>query len=472
MAINPLPILLLSALLVSLLGVAVLLLALRGRLVAAGPHCRACRFDLRGLALAPPTPDGPAPVCPECGRAIAGPADVRDGLRKRSRSLLTVGLLLTLGPWAAVGAAAYANSRANSAALKPSWWLLAEVRALQPASVGPQLTELRARMQNGALAASHRARLIDRALRVQADRSVRWISEWGDVIEAAAAAGVLTDQQAASYARHAPLVVVSARPRIAVGDQLPIQLAQTGGRVGSSPLGPQSLQFGGALQSIRVGDRTLPCRGGRLQSGIQMSGGSSTVSPQDLFIGEPGVFDIVTTWKFNVRQSDDEPPIVEWTEDHPVRVTIDPAGTDHIELVDDEALAAQVRAALAVPRGVSVTPAVDPTRHRVTFQVQCHDTPVDLAFEVVLRERSDPAAPDRTPREWAFGTSGIRPGGTFTLSVGRDVPPIDVAAVDVVLRPSKAAARGSIDIYRMWGREIVIRNVPVHRPPDQGGTTE
>ncbi|MDR7512327.1 MAG: hypothetical protein QN147_09970, partial [Armatimonadota bacterium] len=130
------------------------------------------------------------------------------------------------------------------------------------------------------------------------------------------------------------------------------------------------------------------------------------------------------------------------------------------------------RAALAVLRGVNVTPAVDPTRRRVTFQVQCNDTPVDLAFEVVLRERPDPAAPDRAPREWAFGTSGIRPGGTLTLSVGRDVPPIDVAAVDIVLRPSKAAARNSIDIYRIWAREIVIENVPVHLPPDDGGAAE
>ncbi len=475
MPISPLPTLMLCALLVSLLGAAALPLALRGRLVAAGPHCRKCRFDLRGLALARPTPDDPAPVCPECGRAIAGPADVRNGLRERSRALLTVGLLLAMGPWAAVGAAAFANNRANSAALKPTWWLLAEVRALQPASVGPQLTELRARMQNGTLAASHRARLIDRALQVQAVRSVRWITEWGDVIEAAAAAGVLTDEQAASYARHAPVVVVSARPRIAVGDQLPIRLAQVGGRIGNAPFGPQSLQFGSSLQSIRIGERTLPVQaGGIIQSGVQVSGACSTVSCQDLFIGEPGVFDIVTTWKFNVGQSGSETPTAEWTEDHTVRVIIDPAGTDHIELVVDEALAAQVRAALAAPRGVRVTPALDrdPARQQVWHHIECRNVPVDLAFEIVLRERPDPAAPDRALREWHTGRSTFRAGGTITLGTGTDVPTIDVAAVDIVLRPSKAAARDSIDIYRMWAREIVIENVPVHLPPDDGGAAE
>lgn len=472
MPINPLPILLLCALLVSLVGAATAFLALRGRVVATGPHCRKCRFDLRGLALARPTPDDPAPVCPECGRAIAGPVDVRNGLRKRSRALLTVGLVLALGPWAAIGSAAYSNGRAYAVALKPTWWLLAEVRALQPASVGPQLVELRTRLQNGTRAASHRARLIDRALQVQADRSVRWITEWGDVINAAAVAGLLTDEQAAAYARHAPVVFVSARPRIAVGDQLPIQLAQVGGRVGNAPLGQPSLQLGSALQSIRVGERTLPVRGGGMQSGIHMSGATSTVSCQDLFIGGPGVFDIVTTWKFNVGQSASEPPIVEWTEDHTVRVIIEPAGTDLIELVDDEALAAQVRATLAAPRGVRVTRSYDRARQHVSLHIECRNVPVDLAFEVVLRERLDPAAPDKPLREWSTGRSTFRAGSTITLGTGMDVPTIDVAKVDVVLRPSKAAARNSIDIYRMWAREIVIENVPVHLPPVQDRTTE
>lgn len=475
MAFDLLTIVILCALPLSLLGALVTVLALRGRLIATGPHCRDCRFDLRGLALVRDRTDAPAPICPECGRAIAGTADVLDGLRKRSRPLLLIGLVLALGPWAALAAAAYASGRANSVALKPSWWLLAEVRSMQPASVGPQLTELCSRLQNGTLSASQRARLVDRALAVQADKTVPWIAEWGDVINAAAVAGLLSEEQLVAHARNAPNITIAARPRIAVGDTVVLELSQSGNRVGDAPVGRPPLQLNTTLQSVRIGERTLPGSGGGMQSGIHPgTGRSSCISRYHLLSAEPGIADVVTTWKFTVSEMTAETAITEWTEDHTVRVIIEPAGTDLIELVDDDTLAAQVRAAVAAPRGVRVTPALDRTakpRH-VSLHIECRFAPVDLAFEVVLRERPDPAAPDRPLREWNLRRGTFRAGGSSMLGIGSDVPSIDVAAVDLVLRPSKAAARESIDLYRMWAREVVIENVPVHLPPNDSAPPE
>ncbi|MBX3402884.1 MAG: hypothetical protein KF699_05655 [Phycisphaeraceae bacterium] len=475
MAFNPLPILLLIVLLVSLVGAAVLLLALRGRLVASGPHCRGCRFDLRGLTLIRDSTDAPMPVCPECGRAIGGPTDILDGLRRRSKPMLLLGLVLALGPWAAIAAAAYTSGRANTVALKPSWLLLVEVRAMQPGSVGPQLTELRSRMQNGTLSPSHRLRLVERALAVQAEKTAPWIAEWGDVINAAAVAGVLSEEQLAAHARNAPSITVVARPRIAVGDTLVLELSQSGNRVGDAPVGRPPLQLATSLQSVRIGERTLPGQGGHMQTGIHPgTGRSSSVSRHDHFFSEPGEFDVVTTWRLSVSETGTETALAEWTEERVVRVTIEPAGTDQIELVDDEALAAPVRAAVAAPRGVRLTPTHDhdAARRHVSFHIECRNAPVDLAFEFVLRERPDPDAPDKPLREWNTGRSTFRAGGSSLLGTGMEVPLIDVAAVDIVLRPSKAAARESIDIYRMWAREVVIENVPVNLPPDDVAAPE
>jgi hypothetical protein len=80
-------------------GIALLALALRGRVTARGRFCRKCRFDLRGLAH--------DAACPECGRDVNRAGGARPDLRAFRRwpaaggatlLLLSAGVLLTALP--------------------------------------------------------------------------------------------------------------------------------------------------------------------------------------------------------------------------------------------------------------------------------------------------------------------------------------------------------------------------------------
>lgn len=468
MAFNWLFVIAAAIVLVGLVGAVVLALGLRGRLVSRAPHCRRCRFDLSGLSLTRGD-DASAPVCPECGRGIAGPDDVRRGLRRRSRGMIITGCLLVLVPLLGGGAAILGQRQTNWNVYKPDWWLMIEAANLQPATAGPQVLELRTRLESGTLSLADTRTLVERALTVQADRSGGWTDEWGDLLNAAAVAGLMSEAQLEAHARHAPNILVSGRARIAQGDPCVIELLLAGGRVGDAPVGRPPLELATNLESIRVGEQTHPVRSGQSRMGIHPgSGFSSTTSRHVLTDVVPGTFDAVTTWTFTVRESGNERVLAEWTEQRPMRLTIEPAGTELIELVEDDSLVAGMRAAVAAPAGVTIQRAQgqDSSTFHASLHLQCRTPPADLAVDIILRERVDPARADRALREWPIGRHAFSANGSTTLATGKETGPIDVDAVDIVLRPSRLAAIESIGIYKPWGREIVIENVPVHRPSE------
>src|SRR4051812_44201596 len=79
---------------VLLTALAVLAVAVRGRLADAHPYCRKCGFDLFGKP-------AEATVCSECGSDLARRRAVRTGRRERRRRLLAavVPALLLSGGW-------------------------------------------------------------------------------------------------------------------------------------------------------------------------------------------------------------------------------------------------------------------------------------------------------------------------------------------------------------------------------------
>ncbi|MEZ6164341.1 MAG: zinc ribbon domain-containing protein [Phycisphaerales bacterium] len=82
---------LIVSLILILIGLALLVLAMRGRIVARGSFCRACGFDLHGLMA-----DDEASKCPECGREVGKPGTTRAIRKARSRRLLVVSIVLLL----------------------------------------------------------------------------------------------------------------------------------------------------------------------------------------------------------------------------------------------------------------------------------------------------------------------------------------------------------------------------------------
>lgn len=115
-----------------LIGAALLTLGLRGRRINDHPICRRCEFDLVGVY-----PD--ADRCPECGRELDGPRQIRTGQRRRGRKSIAIGLLLLLVP--VLSGAAFAWSAWRGVSLysyAPDWYLIFAAGD-DPADWGPPL---------------------------------------------------------------------------------------------------------------------------------------------------------------------------------------------------------------------------------------------------------------------------------------------------------------------------------------------
>jgi hypothetical protein len=78
-------------LLLLVIAAALLILAVRGRVVARGVFCRRCRFDLTGLDRSPPEA-----ACPECGGALARWRSTTPVLRSPRWSLVGASVILAL----------------------------------------------------------------------------------------------------------------------------------------------------------------------------------------------------------------------------------------------------------------------------------------------------------------------------------------------------------------------------------------
>jgi hypothetical protein len=443
-------------------GALLLGLGLRGRRISANPHCRKCRFDLVGLAI-----DAPDSRCPECGASLREPRAVRAGLRKRRPIVAAVGAAVLLVPIAIVGITLAASVRNNVHALKPDFWLMIEARSASPAAITPQLGELLARMQVGTLGSSNTTALIERALDVQADHAGGWDTAWGDILDFAAAGGLLSEEQLARNARNAPVWTMQVRPKVVEGDDWVVALALGPSRVGNAPAGRMPLVFQPQLREIRSGDRVLYAnRGiGASRMGIHSGGGSAMTQRLQVPEGESGVYEVTALWELGVAVDYDRDPIVTWTEEREAKIEILPQGTTSIELVDDPGMRERVLQSLSLTQGLRVSPQALSGVPQVGYGIQCRNPPMDLAFDLIARERLAADAPAGTvPREWHVGSVAFSGGGSHNHGGGLEARGFDAAAVDLVLRPSVHAAQGTLGIYKIWDGEVVFRNVPVNDP--------
>lgn len=446
---------------VQVLGIGLLAIGMRGRLVSAHPHCRRCRFNLIGLAR-----DGPDPRCPECGAALNMPGSIRAGLRRRRPFMAWIGVLLTLVPIGLLGSVVVIRSQSNIHALKPDFWLMFEAQRSLPGTIGGQLSELISRMQAGKLSGSDTAALIARALEVQADPNPGggWNSGWGDILDLAAISGLLSDDQLRQSARNAPRWSQLGRERIVAGDEWVVSLQMDPSRVSNAPVRPP-LYLRARLIGLRAGDREFEIgTRGSSSMGIDLGGGSAMTMRCALPGLEPGKHEVTGTWELEVAPDHDQPAIVAWTEERTSTVTIEPPGSSGVDLIDDPGLQAGVLRSLKLQSAISLQRSVGAPvgRVHVSYYLGCDGPPMDLAFEVLLQERLGADAPPGTvPRRWPIGEVAFRSNGSSSYSAGADLTGFDAAAVDLVLRPSIGAAKGTLQIYKIWNGEVVFRDVPL-----------
>jgi hypothetical protein len=453
------------ALIMVAIGVPLLWIGIRGRRIDTCPLCRWCGFDLTGIY-----PD--AKLCTECGAGLyakRGPKPVRLGRRKRRWPSVFVGALLTLAGSAQLGLFVTGGLRTmNLLPLTPSW--IVQSRALNPdaAIADPALAELSSRFAAGSLSTGRIRILADRALDVQADRTRPWYGSsptnpgWADLFEAALKSRALSPaqlQRFASGAQFVELVVPTAARR---GHTWTLGIRESQTRIGPSRPFAYSMQFTRVtLDGKVVVDR--PADPGRAAAGGGgMSPGNDPWVPvSESFDADPGhdgpveVEAIVQLWLFDGPGGTRGVPIMgSWPVTLHAQVRAVAADTQIVQLAVDPALRQRVQAAL-VPR-VPIRNILEPRSAYTWSAIDVDNLPIPLAFEIFLRAGA---------REWPVGTL-IAPKGDRSVHSygGREFPltGLDALQVDLILRPSRAAAEripGGVD--EIWGEEIVIPNLAV-----------
>jgi hypothetical protein len=220
-----------------LLGGVLLILGWRGRRTDDHPLCRRCGFDLTGKP-----PDSSR--CAECGADLLAKRATRVGHRHRRPVMAVAGLAMIL---ATVGAGVWwlypILSSTNPAALKPTWWLLADVRFFSGSARADAAAELSTRLAVNKLTAAQVSSAVDLALKIQADARQAWCPQLGDLVEAAERVGQVTPRQWRSYLHHlvGDSMTLVVRPRVQPGEELAAALSWTAVRGASSGSFPGAL---------------------------------------------------------------------------------------------------------------------------------------------------------------------------------------------------------------------------------------
>ncbi|TVQ33362.1 MAG: hypothetical protein EA376_02375 [Phycisphaeraceae bacterium] len=465
------------ALAAAAIGAVLLALGLRGRRVNDHPHCRRCRFDLSGLDIG-----AASAKCPECGGELAGRRTIRIGARRRRPRLIVSGAaVLLLLVAAGAGVVWVSKSNINWTPHKPAWLL--EHEAFRDDGLDARIAaiELLRRADEDALSESRHRRIAERAARSREALTSNRMLYLCDIIEHAWRRGVIEPEVLRDMAKNVARFELDPPPLDAGPDgPIHVPLNFHFRWSGSAVIG---LALDCEFASARIGDQPL--------HRVMLQGGTGEVTrfPREYFwshtlrpmpnddrgalltrtpiapesslpLGEHDI-DINIRWRLRTgdpRRGHGRPfeeasmgsEVIEWHERHTTRVRIIPEEELSPIAIVDDSLATAVADALAVS---SLTiRRQEGMRDYMRLSIDIHDLPVTIAGDFFLRS-GERVWPMRFPQI-------IMPDYQRT---GVDAIPEDFDAemVDIIIRPRPEYARFADGVREFWGREIVIRDVPV-----------
>ncbi len=462
------------------IGVVLLIWGLRGKRINDHPVCRQCRFDLSGQ------PEGTI-TCPECGAGLKRDGSIRTGQRRKRPIAIGLGSLAIVLPMLAVGTLVFAlvtGQDLNS--YKPIGMLAWEARRADATRTKIVAAELRRRLTTKGVSKQTYDRIVQMALDHQGDVNRAWSPEWGDIIEQAVADAKITKEDRSRYRRQAAVVKFEARPRVRAGEDIPVVAKVVEKRIGGSAtlmalaqlkdatvdgakaklmgiadpgrgrvseVGAQSTWFYLYGTSNAWGRADMP--GGRLVTLLRLPPGSTpgrkvvNMSLGTMTIEQPNAAGM--SWPSAIKKDDPD------TRFHEASIAIDVIAADApgVEVVTPAPDDVKKMELLLEPTGCSMYGGGQVT---MTFNVE--NRPMDFAFDVVLKNAQ---------KEWRVGplTSGTHGGSMQYYFNGGDkqrpvygtVSGFRGGKVDVVLRPSEKAALQTTDVTRIYGQEIVFKDV-------------
>lgn len=471
----------------ALVGAILLAIGLRGRRLDDHPVCRKCRFDLHGVYPA-------LQRCPECGRDLGRRRAVRSGARARRRWAVAAGALLLLISLAGIVGGGYVAARGtNLNPYKPAWMLAMDARRDEAGKAGAAINELIARMDAEELSDDRIASLVEQALAAQADLDRPWLTEWGDLVDAARAWGHVPDDQYEQYMRGAlgweGSVALTLRERVEQGARIPLQVAPAAARLGTEPF----LQLYVRLDGLSVGGELMDMETGRAGSLFRIGGrGLGTIGTSGPRIdAPPGRQPVEATWLLSIgppsssggtamitgapgsalsRPLMPPAPTIKWSVSTTGEIDVAAAGAPIVAEIDDPSLAAGIRESVTL-QNTRTQRIGDDLFAAGTVMFKGHPAP--LGFDVYWRDGE---------REAPVGSASAPLGVQMSVSYGgggEPLPPgFDARRVDVILRSNTERATSSVEITKIWKGEIVIEDVelqwPVEAPaagaqPERGG---
>lgn len=440
-----------------LTGLALSIIGWRGKKLNDHPHCRKCRFDLFG------SPD--AKICPECGHDLKKEKAVRHGIRAKRRGMLGTGCALLLLFAVQTGMGVYfAAVDINWQHVKPVWWLVNEANETPGPTSDAALIELRRRQDSGELKALQIEKLIELALKHQADDTRPWQVEWGNMIQVADNNGNLTGEQKTKFAENIidNIIHLKMRPKIRHGSGLKYQLEEKSARAGDlNP--PTSMWLRLEGKEFKISQYSYKPTG---SSGTSISHGGSGTSTSSVTISQEQWETIETgeyTAEFSVNLSlfsshsatETDLPLATKTITLTDKTTVVQNAT--ISLNSDEAIEQQVTDAVRLESVEAGQYSYEKRKGQwhVDIELNFGKRPADIAIDIILK------LGDQESKITSISVPG---SSSTSYHTGGRIPPEFIGKeVSVILRPSAEVAETSIDCFDIWNKEILFEGILVEQ---------
>lgn len=483
-------------------GALVLVWGLRGKRLNSHPVCRQCRFDLSGQ------PEGTI-TCPECGAGLKREGSIRIGQRRKRPFAIGLGCLAIILPLLMIGTIVFALvSGQDLNTYKPIGLLSWEARRAGAAQSKLIAAELHRRIQNKAIDPGSYDRIVQAALAYQEDEQRPWATEWGDIIEQADVEGKLSKDDLGRYRRQAAVLQFDARPRVSSTDSVPVLVTLKEARIGSAA----ALWGTCLLDSLKIGTqaatrapRSIPGMDvdlawpglHRVESSPQLGffqayGPKNTMGWQSSF-GHAGLLahipkgtnpgptrvDLTVGLKL-VEQArgsyqwpssmKNDPGFRKYSGSVPVEILA--PGLTSVEVVSPDPELEKKLRTLLEPSGGTAYSFAHNQGMQVSFIVNISGRPIDFAFDVVMKAdgkqwKLSPLTSGRLPQDQLY-----QPQSQDTSrQVYGDARGLKSSTVEIILKPSELLAAQTIETTRIYGGEIVFKDVEVQIQNGTGGAT-
>ena len=332
------------------------------------------------------------------------------------------------------------------------------------------IVELLHREGEGLLNSDQMNDLIDLVLKHQADRQRPWRTEMGDLIEKSWVSDKLDRDLWEQYTSQ--FVVdyfdVKVRPRIVIGTPggVNLQLVVQDVRCGSGK--HITFQLQQKSWAVRIGETLIGASNmpGNLGT-LRHKGGNSSLGCNNAFGKQtwdsikPGRQTI--TYESELAILESAAPENKERQDvfasrkvtFETETTFLPRGQTTVNINTDPSMKVDVDRSITIKR-IKTGPAVNPktdNKYYSNVMLDITPRPIDIAFEIILKDGDN---------EYTSGsvtsTSDDKDGLNSMAYIPAD---LSGKRIDVIFRPAPDIAEDTVDLFEIWGEEIVFKNVLV-----------